>query len=102
MKKEKCKESLRILLEDTNEVYAIVMNVSRQGTSRHFKFLAVNNNKMFDITYMLWDLKLVGSRRGKGKNEWYLYVPGCGMDMAFHVVDALSQELNMFLLKRTI
>jgi len=86
---ESKKEELINLLGDSKTVYAIIRHVSASGMSRIIDFYVIKDERPYWLSgciSMVTGFKLDKSDRG-------LRVYGCGMDMAYHVVSSLSEEL---------
>lgn len=78
-----------INLLEGKTIYAIIRHVSPSGMSRIIDFYAINDNRPYWISSSISEVtgfKL--DKRDRG-----LRVHGCGMDMAYHVVSTLSEEL---------
>lgn len=95
-KKEREKtEAVNILkewgLNDGTVVYAKVTQVSRSGMSRHVELFMVKGEDLVDISY--WAARALqwgyADRFPRG-----IRVSGCGMDMLFHTVNALSYAMG--------
>ena len=92
--KEEAKQRLLEWLKPGDTVYTIVERVSRSGMSRNIRVVVFLDNKASEgihpnhavATLLGWTLKRVN-----GYDT--VHVSGCGMDMGFHLVYALSQEL---------
>jgi len=80
-------------------IYTSVVHTSQSGMMREIKFYTITEQKFIDwrpskmvltnITWYIWSV--LGYTRWK--NYW-LKVKWCGMDMAFSIVYALSEELH--------
>jgi len=75
-------------LNDT--IYCIIKHVSKSGMTRHISFFDIRNNQPSFITSRISDF--LGYRMNKHHDA--LMVGGCGMDMAFSVVNNLEDQLN--------
>ena len=71
-------------------IFSIIRHVSESGMTRHIAFFYINNNAPYWITYDIH--KLLGYKMNKYHDA--IIVKGCGMDMAFSVVDNLQWKLN--------
>lgn len=87
--REKAKEELIEVLDGRTTVYSIIRRVSASGMSRVIDFYVIKNNSLYWLSgaiSMVTFFKLDKNLRG-------LRVQGCGMDMTYHVVSILSEEL---------
>jgi hypothetical protein len=85
-------ECLRTLLPPGSTVFTIVRSVSRSGMSRQISLFA--RGKDGDLTPIsAHAARVLGWPM---KREWHdsIRVDGCGMDMCFHAVMALSYALH--------
>lgn len=80
--------TLREWLSPGSRVYARVEWVSRDGMSRRIGLYAVVEGRIMRLSYRT--AQVLGYRLKEGA----VVVGGAGMDMAFHVVYCLSQELH--------
>ena len=71
-------------------IYSIIKHVSKSGMTRHISFFYIEDNEPHYITNKISDL--LGYRMNKHHDA--LVVGGCGMDMAFSVVNNLEDQLN--------
>lgn len=76
-------------LKPGDTVYTVVKKVSASGMSRHISCYIVRKGEIYDITYYVG--VLLGERRSPDTEG--LVISGCGMDMGFHTVHALSHRL---------
>ena len=95
------KENLKSFLKDEVVIYSIVLSVSSSGTSRKIKFLAIDNGRIRDITYNIGVLKCGGAKHSRDDST-VVTVAGSGMDMAYHIVESLSRELGIKLIKQSL
>lgn len=70
-------------------IYTSVPHIARSGMSRHIKVYAMVDNQPRDITYLVG--RAIGYRQSDKTGG--LVVGGCGMDMCYHTVYALSRTL---------
>lgn len=87
--REEAARRLQMLLPKGSTVRTIVRHVSQSGMSRAISVLAVDGDEITDVSWLVQKVtsfRLHPSRPG-------LKVTGCGMDMAFHVVYTLAQEI---------
>lgn len=87
-------ETLRKLLQPGDTVYTILNHVSRSGMSRRISLCVGHGKEIQNIT---WDAaRAMGDstkQGGKYVQDAGMVVPGCGMDMGFHIVYSLSRTL---------
>ena len=74
-------------------VYVSIDSVSRSGMSRNMRVFVINDNKLYNITYyaghaLEWPVK------DNSYGQRVIKVDGCGIDMAFHLVNTLSRVLH--------
>lgn len=74
---------------DVTEVPTMVTHVSRSGMSRVIAVFAVREGKVSNVSY---DVARVMGWQHDSEHRG-VYIGGCGMDMAFHVVYSLSRML---------
>jgi|TARA_R100000081_G_scaffold90498_2_gene65811 hypothetical protein len=79
--------------DNKTEIYSVIRHVARSGEMRYISFHVIssynNENYLGDITKSIGlILDLPYSEKHNG-----LRIKGCGMDMAFHTVYNLSDEL---------
>tara|TARA_R110001592_G_scaffold344545_1_gene635809 strand:- start:237 stop:563 length:327 start_codon:yes stop_codon:yes gene_type:complete len=75
-------------LNDT--IYCIIRHVSKSGMTRHIAFFNIQNNRPNFINTRISDL--LDYRMNKHHDA--IVVGGCGMDMAFSVVNNLQETIN--------
>jgi hypothetical protein len=81
--------TLKPLLTPGATVFTTVVNVARSGMSRHIRLFVMEDNAPRDISYLvgrILDYRVSDKTGG-------LIVSGCGMDMCYHTVYALSRAL---------
>jgi hypothetical protein len=84
------KNCLDALLNREQEIYCIIRHVSQSGMSRHISFFCIEvNMPRFLDGYIS---KYLDYRMNKYYNA--LVVGGCGMDMAFSVVNHLQEKMS--------
>jgi len=83
-------KQLRSMLNSGATVYTIVTHVSSSGMSRRIKLICRNGSRVVNISY--WAAAVLGWKLHADTNA--VVVRGCGMDMGFHTVDALSQQIS--------
>ena len=71
-------------------IYSIIRHVSKSGMSRHISFFYIDNQRPYWITHDIH--QLLGYKMNKYHDA--IIVGGCGMDMAWSVVNNLEAELN--------
>ena len=71
-------------------IFSIIRHVSQSGMTRHIAFFYINNNAPYWITYDIH--KMLGYKMNKYHDA--LVVGGCGMDMAWSVVNNLEGKIN--------
>ena len=74
-------------LNDT--IYCIIRHVSKSGMTRHIAFFDIRDNQPCFINTRISDL--LGYRMNKHHDA--IVVGGCGMDMAFSVVNNLQETM---------
>ena len=94
-KKEAIKQLMPMLRKSGFIVYSQVRHVSSSGMMRHIDFFVMNGNNPININ---WHIERITNTyfRAKSydaKNADSLRVSGCGMDMGFAVVYALSSHI---------
>ena len=77
-------------LNTKQTIFSIIRHVSKSGMTRHIAFFYINMNRPYWITYDIH--KLLGYKMNKYHDA--IIVHGCGMDMAFSVVDNLQWKIN--------
>ena len=78
------------LLNRKQEIYSIIRHVSQSGMTRHISFFIIHNNEIWHIDNLISDY--LDYRSNKNYNG--LVVQGCGMDMAFSVVNHLQEKMK--------
>ena len=96
IKKEKERlEAVKTLKEwgviDGITINAKVNNVSQSGMSRNVGLYIIKNGDLLNISY--WAAKALEWGYKDGYNGG-VKVSGCGMDMLFHTIDALSYAMG--------
>lgn len=86
------KAELRQLAPTGATIYCVLRDVSRSGMSRRISFYVIQDNRPRCIDYLIEVLGTGGAKRHGNKDG--LVVPGCGMDMGFHVVYSLARSLH--------
>jgi hypothetical protein len=71
-------------------IYSIIKHVSQSGMTRHISFFHIWGNEPYFLTRSISDL--LGYKMNKHHDA--IIVGGCGMDMAWSVVNNLEYELN--------
>lgn len=93
--KEQVAESLarlRKLCPPGTTVYCTLRHVSRSGMMREISLHVIERRGLVSLT---WDAaRILGWPLNDGRAHWALRVSGCGMDMGFHTVNALSYALH--------
>ncbi len=86
-------EQMRKWLEPGDTVYTILEHVSRSGMSRDIRVVLMKTDDD-GKPYMLHPNHSVSLILGEPRGKWEgIKVGGCGMDMGFHIVYALSCAL---------
>jgi len=75
-------------LNDT--IYCIIKHVSKSGMTRHIAFFYIGHNRPYWITHDIH--QLLGYKMNKYHDA--IVVGGCGMDMAWSVVNNLEGQIN--------
>jgi hypothetical protein len=82
-------DNLRALFPKGSTVHVVQRHVSASGMSRALQVLAVENNEIWDVSYLVRRaLRWQPHRSHPG-----VVVKGAGMDMHFHLVYTLAQAL---------
>ena len=84
------KARLDEILNQEQEIYCIIRHVSQSGMSRHISFFCIVDNEPRFLDGLISDY--LDYRHNKSYTG--LVVGGCGMDMAFSVVNNLQEEMN--------
>ena len=79
------------LSDDNLTIYTIVRTVSSSGMSRKISFKYVQDNNIYDITYLV--AQALGDKVVDANGFNAIRVNGAGMDMSFHMVYNLSSVL---------
>jgi hypothetical protein len=77
--------------EDNLTIYTVLRSVSSSGMTRHISLKFVQDNNIYDITYLAADA--MGDRVSERNGYNTIKVSGTGMDMGFHLVYNLSSVL---------
>lgn len=92
---EESRAALRKLCPPGTTVYTVLRHVSRSGMMRNISLQVVKAGNVQDIT---WHVARVLGYPIRHASGWVqdrgLSVNGCGMDMGFHLVNALSYALH--------
>lgn len=86
--KAEAKEALKRFIRRGTRVYTTVRHVSRSGMQRAIQVFVIHKGDPVDLSWRVAEL-LGWSVHSKGGVK----VDGCGMDMGFHVVNALSYAM---------
>ena|SRR3990167_173938 len=91
-KKEAISKLMPMLRKSKFMVYSQVRHVSSSGMMRHIDFFVMNSNKPININWYIERITntYFRAKSYNAKNADSLRVSGCGMDMGFAVVYALS------------
>ena len=81
---------LENILDVGQEIYCIIRHVSQSGMSRHISFFCIVDNEPRFLDGLISDY--LDYRMNK--NFSGLVVGGCGMDMAFSVVNHLQEQMT--------
>tara|TARA_R100000541_G_scaffold9343_2_gene16916 strand:+ start:781 stop:1128 length:348 start_codon:yes stop_codon:yes gene_type:complete len=73
-------------------IYCIIKHVSKSGMTRHISFFYIRDNEPRFITSRISDFL----EYKMNKYHDAIVVGGCGMDMAFSVVNHLQQQLQHY------
>ena len=74
---------------DGRKVFCNVTKVSPSGMSRTIKFFVIENDSLYNITY------LIAGAADYPMTDDGLRVNGCGMDMRFAVLDSVYVANNL-------
>jgi hypothetical protein len=77
--------------EDNLTIYTVLRSVSASGMTRHISLKFVQDNNIYDITYLA--AEAMGERLSDRNGYNTIKVSGTGMDMGFHLVYELSSVL---------
>ncbi len=72
------------------EIYCIIRHVSQSGMTRHISFFNIVSGEPFFLNGLISDY--LDYKMNKYHDA--IVVGGCGMDMAFSVVNHLQEQLN--------
>jgi len=81
---------LEDILDVGQEIYCIIRHVSKSGMSRHISFFCIVDNEPRFLSGLIADY--LDYRMNKYHDA--LVVGGCGMDMAFSVVNHLQEQMK--------
>ena len=81
---------LNQILKRNETIYSVIRHVSQSGMTRHITFFIIKDGQVWHIDNLISDY--LDYRTNKRFNA--LVVGGCGMDMAFSVVNNLQGEMN--------
>ena len=84
------------LLKNGDTIYSVVEHVSQSRMKREINFFLIKDNEPYYINHAIADIlgyELIGNN---------VIVRGCGIDMAWSVVDNLSDALGMKLKSQNI
>ena len=68
-------------------IYSVIKHVSQSGLTRHISFYYVEEGQLYCMNHQISEA--TGYKFNKNYDS--LVVRGCGMDMAFHVVEHYSR-----------
>lgn len=69
-------------------IYTVLRTVSRSGMLRYISAYAMVDNEPVGLS---WDYeRSQGNLAGEKFGRWANRVPGCGMDMGFHLADCIA------------
>jgi hypothetical protein len=80
---------LRPFFGKNSLAYCSLKKCSNSGMYRHIQILATKKNRIYNLSYHVAELCGFSWKENTGA----VGVSGCGMDMGFHIVDALSYYL---------
>ena len=81
---------LNQILKRNETIYSVIRHVSQSGMTRHITFFIIKDGQVWHIDNLISDY--LDYRTNKRFNA--LVVGGCGMDMAFSVVNNLQEQMN--------
>ena len=81
---------LNQILKRNETIYSVIRHVSQSGMTRHITFFIIKDGQVWHIDNLISDY--LDYRTNKRFNA--LVVGGCGMDMAFSVVNHLQEQMN--------
>jgi hypothetical protein len=82
-------ERLRVLFPVGSTVHTVIANVTSSGMGRTIKVLAIGPDGISNVSHDV--ARVLGWRVDTDRAG--VYVQGCGMDMAFHLVYTLARVL---------
>ena len=88
--KKEAIERLKEVIKKGDTLFTQLQHVSQSGMMRHIKVRQLKNDRPLDWTYLVsnaLDWKVSDKTRG-------IRVGGCGMDMAFSVVNHLQEQMK--------
>ena len=86
---DEARDRLRELFPAGSTVHTVLRHVSQSGMSRSISVLAIDEDGPRDVSYLV--ARALGDRVDQHRGG--VKVTGCGMDMGFHLVYALSSVL---------
>lgn len=91
-------EQLRLneLLKNGSTVFCTTVHTSKSGLSRNIKAFIIVGDEIMNISYFISKFLKLPLKKD------CVNVKGCGMDMQFWLVDALSFKLGIKLNKRSV
>jgi len=91
LQENEARESLLKRLEKGMTLYTNIKHVSQSGMTRYIEPIAIVDNEPINLSY--WVNNLFGDKQVDKFGGQCVKVGGCGMDMGFHLIYSLSQEL---------
>ena len=85
--------TLLTIIKPGDTVYTVLRHVSRTGMSRTIACYVIQDGQPRWITSLVSRALGYGKLRNVGRTGEGIHVPGCGMDMGFHLVHSLSYKL---------
>jgi hypothetical protein len=80
---------LREMFKPGDTVSTVIRHVSRSGMSRSISVMHADEDGIFDVSYLV--ARALGDKIDQVNGG--VKVPGCGMDMGFHLVYNLARTL---------
>ena len=88
LRAEYCRRELKRMIKPGATVYTILRHVSASGMQRRIDLCIVRKGKPQIISYLAADLM-----DDRVHDQGGIVVPGCGMDMGFHLVYSLGSRM---------
>lgn len=93
---KEARELLQETLDKVDTIYTVLYRVSRDGMTRDIAPLVAVPNREEGKPPVIWDLSWIVAKLGifpRARSERGLTLGGAGMDMGFHLVYTICQEV---------